>query len=392
MAKALKTRVGIVGAGPAGLMLSHLLRLARIPSIILERRSRAHCEGRMRAGLLEQWASEMLLDTGVGSRMQTDGMIHNGIHLAVGGSPFHINFQRLVDKHVVVYDQKEIVSDLISRSLHDGQPIYFDAEDVSIHDFMSEQPSIHFRHAGEAAQIDCDFIVGCDGFHGVCRSAVPTESLTQYDRSYPFAWVGVLSDSPPPEAELIYCFHERGFALFSMRGATLSRHYVQCAPDDTLSAWPDKRIWDELHKRLAGARELNEGNILQKTIVPMRSFVVDPMQFGRLFLAGDSAHILPPTGAKGMNLALADVKVLSRAFEAHFNSRNDELLQKYSETALRRVWQAQRFSFWMTTILHRSSESSRFDLKRQSAELEYIAGSVAASESLAENYTGLRLG
>jgi p-hydroxybenzoate 3-monooxygenase len=385
----MRIQVGIVGAGPAGLMLSHLLHLAGIESIILENRSRAYIESRIRAGLIEQWASDLLVETGVGARMQREGMFHNGVYFAFGGALHYINFRELVGKGVTVYGQQEVIKDLVTRRLADGGQILFDVADVSIHDFSGKAPKIRFWHGGREQELICDFIGGCDGFHGICRPSIPASALTSYDREYPFAWVGVLSESPPPEDELIYSYHERGFALYTMRSPTLARLYLQCAPDDDIENWADGRIWEELTLRLGGTRQLAQGVLLQKGITAMRSFVLEPMQYGRLFLAGDSAHIQPPTGAKGMNLALADVVVLSRAIVEFYRSGADDLLQRYSAICLRRVWKAQRFSWWMTQLFHLDPSHNAFDRKRQLAELDYVTSSPAAGRSLAENYAGL---
>jgi p-hydroxybenzoate 3-monooxygenase len=385
----LRTQVGIVGAGPAGLMLSHLLHLAGISSIIIEDRSRAYCEARVRAGLMENWVSHMLIETGVGDRLKREAMVHDGIYISFRGEARHINFQRLIGKPVFIYDQKEVVTDLIGKRIADGGQIFFEVSDTSVHDFDGSNPKIRFKHNGKQQEIKCDFIGGCDGFHGVCRPSIPAGQLKGYDRVYPFGWLGILTESPPPEKELIYCFNERGFALFSMRGPDLSRLYLQCAPDEDLEKWSDQRIWDELETRLGGVRPLPRGKILQKGITPMRSYVTEPMQSGRLFLAGDAAHIVPPTGAKGMNLAMADVRVLSRAIAAHYKSGREDLLRNYSATCLSRVWKGQRFSWWMTQLLHRHSTEMDFDTKRQIAEIDYVTGSDAAMMSLAENYAGL---
>jgi p-hydroxybenzoate 3-monooxygenase len=385
----MRTQVGIVGAGPAGLMLAHLLHLEGIQSVILENRSRDYVESRIRAGLIEQWASDLLVETGVGTRMRREGMFHDGVYFGFDGALHHINFRALVGKGVTVYGQQEVVKDLIERRLADGGQILFEASDVSVHDFAGGTPAIRFRHEGNDQELACDFIGGCDGFHGICRPSIPTGVLTTYDREYPFAWVGILSESPPPEDELIYAYHERGFALYTMRSPTLARLYLQCPPDDEIERWPDARIWQELHARIGGTRALAEGALLQKGITAMRSFVVEPMQHGRLFLAGDSAHIQPPTGAKGMNLALADVKVLARAMTAFYRSGRGDLLERYSATCLRRVWKAQRFSWWMTQLFHLDPGDNAFDRKRQLAELDYVTGSEAAGRSLAENYVGL---
>jgi p-hydroxybenzoate 3-monooxygenase len=391
MLLSMRTQVGIVGAGPAGLMLSHLLHLAGIDSIVIEDRSRAYCEARVRAGLMENWVADMLVETGVGARLKREAMVHEGIFLNFNGQAHKLDFAKLIGKHVYIYDQKEVVTDLIAHRLAQGGQIVFEVEGTTIHDFNSDKPKIRFTHDGQAQEIECDFIAGCDGFHGVCRPSLPEGSWTGYDRVYPFGWVGILSESPPPDKELIYSYHERGFALFSMRGPDLSRLYVQCPPDDDIANWPDARIWDELHTRLNGVRPLKQGKIVQKGITPMRSYVAEPMQHGRLFLAGDSAHIVPPTGAKGMNLAMADVRVLARALEGFYRSKKTDGLENYSATALRRVWKGQRFSWWMTQMLHRQpgGDYAEFDMKRQLAELDYVTSSQAAAVSLAENYAGL---
>lgn len=387
----LRTQVGIVGAGPAGLMLSHLLHLAGISSIVIENRSRAYCEARVRAGLMEHWAAQMLIETGVGERLKREAMVHDGIYLAFNRQARHIDFAKLIDRHVYIYDQKEVVTDLIARRLADGGQVLFEVEETAVHDFTSGHPAISFTHEGKAKRIECDFIAGCDGFHGICRPSLPAGSWTEYDRVYPFGWLGILSESPPPESELIYSYHDNGFALFTMRGPQLSRLYLQCHPDEDADAWSDTRIWGELETRLQGVRPLQRGKILQKGVTPMRSFVAEPMQQGRLFLAGDAAHIVPPTGAKGMNLALADVRVLSRALERFYRSNNRDGLERYSATCLRRVWKGQRFSWWMTQMLHRHDEGdyAAYDSKRQLAELDYVTSSEAAATSLAEQYSGL---
>jgi p-hydroxybenzoate 3-monooxygenase len=385
----MRTQVGIVGAGPAGLMLSHLLHLEGISSVILENRSRDYIESRIRAGLLEQWATDLLVDTGVGARMQREAMFHNGVHFAFNGALHYIKFRDLVGKGVTIYGQQEVVKDLVARRLDDGGEILFEASDVSVHDFAGSSPKIRFRHGGEGQELACDFIGGCDGFHGICRPSIPASALTIYDREYPFGWVGILSESPPPDDELIYAYHDRGFALYTMRSPTLARLYLQCPPDDDIESWPDSRIWQELHTRIGGTRLLAEGAMLQKGITAMRSFVAEPMQYGRLFLAGDSAHIQPPTGAKGMNLALADVMVLSRSLVAFYRNGRGDLLERYSATCLRRVWKAQRFSWWMTQLFHLDPSHNAFDRKRQLAELDYVTSSEAAGRSLAENYVGL---
>lgn len=385
----MRTRVGIVGAGPAGLMLSHLLHLEGIDSIILESRSRAYIEGRIRAGLIEHWARDLLIETGVGERLQRESLFHHGIHLCFDDALHHIDFMKLVGKGVTVYGQQEVIKDLVARRLSDGGQILFDVADVAVHDVTGTAPRITFKHDGKAQEIACEFIGGCDGFHGICRPSIPDGVLTVYDREYPFGWVGILSESPPADDELIYAYHDRGFALYTMRSPSLARLYLQCAYDDNITNWPDRRIWDELHARLGGTRTLAEGKIVDKLLTAMHSVVIEPMQHGRLFLAGDSAHIQPPTGAKGMNLALADVVVLARAVTAYFKSGRSDLLERYSQTCLRRVWKAQRFSWWMTQMLHLDPNDNAFDRKRQLGELAYVVSSEAAATALAENYVGL---
>jgi len=385
------TQVGIVGAGPAGLMLARLLTLQGIESVIIENRSRDYIENRIRAGLIEHWAADLLVDVGAGERMKREGLLHWGINLGINGDLHRIDFQKLVDKRVTIYGQQEVVKDLVERRLADGGPLYFEVDDVSVRDLTSERPKIRFTHQGKNQEIECDFIAGCDGFHGICRPSVPAGVLRIFEREYPFGWLGILSESPPPDHELIYSYTDGGFALYTMRSETLSRLYLQCDHDEDIANWPDARIWEELHKRLGGARKLQEGTMLQKGITAMRSFVAEPMQYGRLFLAGDSAHIVPPTGAKGMNLAFADVVFLDRGLNAFYKLSRTDLLEKYTQTCLRRVWKAQRFSWWMTQLLHLFPEETPFDRRRQLSDLDYITSSDTAAKSLAEQYVGLPL-
>jgi p-hydroxybenzoate 3-monooxygenase len=389
----MRTQVGIVGAGPAGLLLSQLLHLQGIDSVIFERRSREYVEGRIRAGVLEQGTVDLLDAAQVGERMHQVGLVHDGIELSFGGRRHRIDFKGLTGKAVTIYGQTEVTKDLIGARLAAGGEIVFEAEDVSIHDFDGARPRIRFRKGGKAKELRCDFIGGCDGFHGICRVSVPQEALTIHERVYPFAWLGILAETPPVSPELIYCHHERGFALFSMRSPTLSRLYLQCAPDENLDEWPDERIWDELRLRLGGhaAAVLRSAPALEKSVTSMRSFVAQPMRFGRLLLAGDAAHIVPPTGAKGLNLAAADVHVLARALTAFYASGRTALIEAYSDTCLRHVWRAQRFSWWMTSMLHRFPGRNPFDDQVQLAELDYVTSSHAASTALAENYVGLPL-
>jgi p-hydroxybenzoate 3-monooxygenase len=387
----MRTQVGIIGAGPAGLMLARLLRLIGIDSIIIENRSEEYIYSRIRAGLIEHWAADLLTDVGVGDRMKRDGVLHWGNNIGINGELHRIDFKALVGKRVTIYGQQEVVKDLVARRRADGGELMFEVDDVSVHDLTSERPQIRFTHQGRAETIDCDIIAGCDGFHGICRPNIPADRLRIFERDYPFGWLGILSESPPPDHELIYSYTDRGFALYTMRSMSLSRLYLQCDHDEDIVNWSDSRIWDELHKRLGGSRQLQEGKMLQKGITPMRSFVAEPMQYGRLLLAGDSAHIVPPTGAKGMNLAFADVVYMSRALEAFFKKGSGELIERYTQTCLRRVWQAQRFSWWMTQLLHIFPDETAFDRRRQLSDLDYLTSSDTAAKSLAEQYVGLPL-
>jgi len=387
-----RTQVGIVGAGPAGLVLAHLLHLQGIESVVLENRSRQHCEERIRAGVLEWGTVDLLVQMGVGERLKREGLVHHGIELRFGGKGHRVDFEELTGRAITVYGQHEVVKDLIAARLQAAEPILFEVEEVRVEDFRSSAPKIVYSKDGERGEVRCDFIAGCDGFHGVCRPSIPAEAVTVYERVYPYGWLGILAEAPPSSEELIYAYHDRGFALHSMRSPHITRLYLQCSPDEDLTQWPDERIWKELHIRLAGEGgwKLAEGPILQKGVTGMRSFVAEPMQYGRLFLAGDAAHIVPPTGAKGMNLAVADVRVLARALSEFYSAGRVGLLDRYSATCLRRVWRGQRFSWWMTSLLHRQ-EGNPFDQRRQLAELDYITSSRAASQSLAENYVGLAM-
>jgi p-hydroxybenzoate 3-monooxygenase len=387
----MRTQVGIIGAGPAGLALARLLHLAGISSIIIENRSEAYIYDRIRAGLIEHWAADLLTDIGVGERMAREGVLHWGNYIGINGELHHLDFKKLVGKRVTIYGQQEVVKDLVAQRRADGGPLLFEVDNVSVHDLTSNRPQIRFTHAGKAEVIDCDFIAGCDGFHGICRPSIPAERMRIFERDYPFGWLGILSESPPPEHELIYSYTDRGFALYTMRSLSLSRLYLQCGHDEDIANWPDSRIWDELHKRLGGSRKLQEGKMLQKGITAMRSFVAEPMQYGRLLLAGDSAHIVPPTGAKGMNLAFADVVYLSRALDDYFKRNDTARIESYTETCLRRVWKAQRFSWWMTQIMHVFPDETPFDRRRQLADLDYLTSSETAARSLAEQYVGLPL-
>ncbi len=386
-----RTQVGIIGAGPSGLLLSHLLHLAGIDSVVIESRSRDYVEQRVRAGLLEQGSVETLAEAGVADRLHREGLVHHGIELRFDGVGHRIPLTELTGRVVTIYGQQEVVKDLIAARLaagtHRGSPpILFEVEDAAVHD-VTGNPRITFRHGGEDHAIECDFIGGCDGFHGVCRPAIP--GLAIYERVYPFAWLGILSRSRPVSEELIYARHEDGFALATMRSNTVSRLYLQVTPEEDVALWPDARIWAELHRRLGIGAELEEGDIFQKGVTPMRSFVCETMRHGRLFLAGDAAHIVPPTGAKGMNLAIADIRVLARGLERFYAKGETTLLDRYAETCLRRIWKGQRFSWWMTSMLHRFDGDDPFEHRVQVAELDYVSTSRAAMTTLAENYVGL---
>jgi p-hydroxybenzoate 3-monooxygenase len=387
-----RTQIGIVGAGPAGLVLAHLLHLQGIESVVVEARTRKHIEERVRAGLLEQGTVDLLVETGVGKRLQREALTHHGIELRFNRRGHRIDFDALTGgKTVTIYAQQEVIKDLVSGRLEAGGQIIFEADDVSVHGFDTANPSIRFRAAGEAEELQCDYIAGCDGFHGICRPSIPAGVLTEFEREYPFGWLGVLAQAPPSSDELVYTYHERGFALLTMRTREVSRLYLQVPFDEDIKSWSDDRIWGELRMRTAadGDWKLNEGPIFQKGITGMRSYVVEPMQYGKMFLAGDAAHIVPPTGAKGLNLAVADVRIMAQAFVEFYATGKTRLLERYSETCLRRVWKAQRFSWWMTSMLHRFDTDNAFDQRRQIAELDYVTSSRAAMTTLAENYVGL---
>jgi p-hydroxybenzoate 3-monooxygenase len=388
-----RTQIGIVGAGPAGLVLAHLLHLQGIESIVLETRSRKYIEERVRAGLLEQGTVDLLIETGVGERLKRECLTHHGIELRFNRRGHRIDFNDLTGgKTVTIYAQQEVIKDLVAARLAAGLPLLFDVEDLTVHDFDgSASPSIRFRSQGKEEVIHCDYIAGCDGFHGICRPSLPAGVIAEFDRLYPFAWLGILAEAPPSSDELVYCYHDRGFALLTMRTRQISRLYLQVPHDEDIEAWSDDRIWSELRQRTAadGEWKLSEGRIFQKNIAPMRSYVAEPTQYGKMFLTGDAAHIVPPTGAKGLNLAVADVRILSKALGEFYETGSTAMLSRYSEVCLRRVWKAQRFSWWMTSMLHRFDTDNAFDRRRQIAELDYVTSSRAARTTLAENYVGL---
>ena len=386
----LRTQVGIIGAGPAGLTLAHLLHLQGIESVVLESHSREYVENRVRAGVLEQGTVDLLREAGVGARMDREGLQHEGIELRFGGAGHRIDFRELVGKSITVYAQQEVVKDLIAVRLSYGAPFFFEAEAMRIEEFDAE-PRIYYTHDGAEHAIECDFIAGCDGFHGICRPAIAAGVLQIWERAFPFAWLGILARVAPASHELIYTYHERGFSLLSMRSPEVSRLYLQCGVDEEVENWPDERIWEELRARMATVDGfvLKDGPIFQKGITPMRSFVAEPMQRGKLFLLGDAAHIVPPTGAKGLNLAVADVQVLTRGLVDWYEKGKTETLETYSARCLRRVWAAQRFSGWMTSTLHRFPGEDGFAHRIHLAELAYVTSSRAAATALAENYVGL---
>ncbi len=386
-----RTQVGIIGAGPGGLLLARLLKIHGVDSVILEARTRDYVESRIRAGVLEQGTVSLLEEAGVADRLHREGLVHDGVEIAADGRRFRIDFRDLTGKTVTVYGQTEVTKDLIAARLAGDGAIVWEAADVTPHDVDSDRPRLTYRLAGREHELQCDFIAGCDGYHGVSRNCVPSFLRQEFERVYPFGWLGILADVPPCSDELIYARHEDGFALASMRSRTRSRYYIQCSLDDDIAEWSDERIWAELKRRFGPevAPHIVTGPSIEKSIAPLRSFVSTPMQHGRLFLAGDSAHIVPPTGAKGLNLAASDVHYLCRALVAHYRRGDDRLLGSYGETALARVWKAERFSWWMTSMLHKFHDEASFEAQMQRAELAYLADSRAAQTALAENYVGL---
>ena len=387
----MRTQVAIVGAGPAGLLLGRLLQNRGVDTLVLERRPAEYVLGRIRAGILEHGTRVLLNEAGVGARMEAEGMPHDGVELFFDGASHRFDFRDLVGREVMVYGQTEVTRDLMDACVGSGAPTVYGAESVVLHDLDSGHPRVTYRKDGASHEVACDFIAGCDGFYGVSRQSVPAGAVSAFERVYPFGWLGVLVDEPPVAPELIYANHPRGFALCSMRSATRSRYYVQCDAGTDVRAWSDERFWDELRRRLPAqaAESLRTGPSIEKSIAPLRSFVAEPMRFGRLFLAGDAAHIVPPTGAKGLNLAVSDVAYLAEAFGEYYAERSSAGIDAYSARALLRVWKAERFSWWMTTMLHRFPDTGAFDRRMQRAEFDYLTGSRAASQAMCENYTGL---
>ncbi|WP_201026470.1 4-hydroxybenzoate 3-monooxygenase [Pseudomonas palleroniana] len=388
----MKTQVAIIGAGPSGLLLGQLLHNAGIQTLILERQSADYVQGRIRAGVLEQGMVDLLREAGVSRRMDAEGLAHDGFELALDGELTHIDLKTLTGgQSVMIYGQTEVTRDLMAARAAAGAVTLYEASNVQPHDLKTERPWVTFEHQGETFRLECDYVAGCDGFHGVARQSIPAESLSVFERVYPFGWLGILADTPPIHAELVYAKHARGFALCSMRSATRSRYYLQVPLDESLEAWPDERFWDELKTRLPGplAQRLVTGPSIEKSIAPLRSFVVEPMQYGRLFLLGDAAHIVPPTGAKGLNLAASDVSTLYRILLKVYREGRVDLLEKYSAICLRRVWKAERFSWWMTSMLHQFPEADGFSQRIAQSELEYFIHSQAGRQTIAENYVGL---
>jgi p-hydroxybenzoate 3-monooxygenase len=385
----IRTQVGIIGAGPAGLTLGRILEVAGIESVIIENRSREYCEHRIRAGVLEQGTVDLLRQIGVSERMDREGIVHGGIHLQFDGERHHVPLSELTDRSIVIYGQTEVVKDLITARIGSGLTLLFDVDAVGVRDVETERPRVRFTHAGGAQELDCDVVAGCDGFHGVCRASIPNGVVRTFERDYPFGWLGILAAVAPSTDELVYNHHERGFALLSLRSPTLSRYYLQVRHDEDLGDWSDERIWEELRVRTAlDGWTVQAGPILEKGVTGMRSFVAEPMQHGRLYLAGDAGHIVPPTGAKGLNLAISDVRILGEALIEWYRTGSRAGLDGYSASCLRRVWRAEHFSWWMTSMLHKLGDDP-FDAKLQLAQLRYVTSSDAAARSLAENYVGL---
>ncbi len=390
----MRTQVAIIGAGPSGLLLGALLAKAGVDAVILEAKTPEYVLGRIRAGVLEQVCVDLLDSVGVGARMHREGLVHGGFELAFGGARHRIDMKTLTGgKQVMVYGQTEVTRDLMDDRAAKGLTTIYEAANVSLHDFDGAKPRVRYQKDGATHEIECEVIAGCDGFHGVSRASVPAGAIRNFERIYPFGWLGVLSETPPVSHELIYSNHERGFALCSMRSMTRSRHYVQCSLEDKVEQWSDDAFWDELRRRLdpAAAESLVTGPSIEKSIAPLRSFVAEPMRFGRLFLAGDAAHIVPPTGAKGLNLAATDVSYLGGALAEYFNEKSSAGIDSYSQRCLRRIWRAERFSWWFTNLMHKFPETGEFGQKMQAAELDYLVNSVAASTTMAENYVGLPL-
>ena len=390
----MRVQVAIIGAGPSGLLLGALLHQAGVDAMILEARSADYVLGRIRAGVLEQVTVDLLDQLGISQRLHAEGLVHGGVELCFGGARHRIDLNRLTGgRCVTVYGQTEVTRDLMAARKAAGLKTVYQAEQVSLHDFDTARPRVRYTHDGQAHEVECDFIAGCDGYHGASRAGVPPGAIQTFERVYPFGWLGVLSETPPVSHELIYSNHERGFALCSMRSTIRSRHYVQCSLDDRVEQWSDDAFWDELRRRLdpAAAEALVTGPSIEKSIAPLRSFVAEPMRFGRLFLAGDAAHIVPPTGAKGLNLAASDVKFLSAALIEHYRDKADAGIDGYSQRCLRRIWRAERFSWWLTSLMHKFPDTGAFGQKMQAAELDYLVHSVAASTAMAENYVGLPL-
>lgn len=388
-----RTQVCIIGSGPSGLLLSQLLAKSGIDTIVLDRQNREHIEGRVRAGVLEQGSVDALREAGAAARLDVEGLVHEGFDLAFDGIRHRIDLKSLTDKTVTVYGQTEVTKDLFDLRFADGQIFYFNVSDVTFDGLKTESPVVSFQSSDGPVAIGCDYVAGCDGYHGVSRAAIPSDVLKTYERVYPFGWLGILTERPPVSHELIYANHERGFALASMRSATRSRYYVQCPLDDSVDDWSDDRVWEELAVRLGddAASTMETGPSFEKSIAPLRSFVAEPMRYGNLFLAGDAAHIVPPTGAKGLNLAFADIRVLSRALSENYNNGKTFYLENYSETVLKRVWKVERFSWQLSMLLHQFPEASPFEKQMQKADFSYLASSEAASHSIAENYVGLPL-